>query len=163
MQKQFKLVWLVVALVVGLVIGANLSDKSGSILGGLVHPTQEQFPQGLKAGLTNQLSVNSSGAITIGASGSSLSQVIKGSFTNSSCSGASTQTALAVTKYQCTITGILSGDIVIVTMSTSTVANVFVSGAAASTTAGYAVVVLGNASSTSAAATTTGATYVILR
>lgn len=61
MSKQ-KL-YLVGALVVGIIIGAMFAPSQG-LLGGSFEFTQKLFPQGFKAGLSNQFVIDSSGNLT---------------------------------------------------------------------------------------------------
>lgn len=62
MSKKLIVVSAIVALVVGVVIGAMFAPSNN--LGGLVRLTQDQFVAGLKAGSTGQFVISSTGAVT---------------------------------------------------------------------------------------------------
>ncbi len=64
MSKKLIIVSTIVALVVGIVIGAMFAP-SESNLGGQVRLSQDWFTAGLKAGNTGQISVSSTGVATM--------------------------------------------------------------------------------------------------
>lgn len=105
-----------ICVIAGIVVGLLFTavSKNEPSLSGIYHNTTEYFIQGLKAGTSNQFVVSesgvisSSGGITIGASGTALTQVLKGT-----CNAATTALPLAATTtitFTCSATGVASGD-----------------------------------------------------
>lgn len=148
----------VVALaLLGLGASTELQNNQGVALGGMTN-----FD-----GLT-LTPVDSTDGLRVGPSGTSPTThkyIASGTFTNTSCTGAATQVANAATTYYCSVTNSVNGDVVFVSMSSTTPYSVFVNSVHASTTGSNQLVIrLANASSTAAAtATTTGARYLIFR
>ncbi len=111
--------------------------------------------------------VESTDGLKVGPSGTSPTThkfIASGTFTNTSCTGATTQAANAATTYYCTVPSSVNGDVVFLSMSSTTPYSVSVTSVHASTTGSNQLVVrLGNATSSAATATTTAAKYLIFR
>lgn len=140
----------ILGIVIGLAVG--YSTQHGPTLGGTYHQTAEYFYQGLFAGTSNQLSVSTGGQLTIGVSGSAITQVIKG--TCSLIAPSFYVVASTTAAMDCAVTGVQSGDLVDAWLATSTASGAgwAIAGSSASSTAGYLTVRVGN---------NTGATAVI--
>lgn len=143
---------IIIAVLALVVLGlgvAKLSDNSSLLAGG-----------------TTNFDTLSLTGLQVGSSGSSLSQVLSGTLTASSCTGSSTQPIGASVVYDCAVTSVVSGDTVMVSTASSTFPEtVNIKSSLASSTSGFIQIVLRNASSTGAfaSATTTGFKYLIIR
>jgi hypothetical protein len=172
-MKHNKIVLGIIAIVV--VIGGWLLFGGSNLpLGGTVHNFPELFTGGLKIGTSNQTVFSSTGALTVGTSGTSLTQVLKGTCVLGTLGAASIDASHAATttkSYDCPVTGVTPGDLVIASLATSTNMGAqggwVVEGAKASSTAGYIDVVIANFTGGAAVPSATGVgsstSYIIMR
>jgi hypothetical protein len=111
-------------------------------------------------GVTNFDTLGITG-LQIGTSGSSLSQVLTGTM---NCTGGATVGTSTTGAYQCAVTGVVSGDKVFASLTT-TPAGIYISGVVASSTSGFVQLTLGNTATSPTAPTgaTTSVQYLIVR
>ncbi len=152
-----------VTALVAVVVALSLYSTGTPDLGGKFSTEKQYFNDGIEttAGTSTFAGpIVSTSRFILGTSGSNLGFVKTG--TCDLVGGAIAATSSAVA--DCAVTGVVSGDIVIPTLATST-ANAVATGARASTTAGYITVRLlnltGAASSVSALGSSTS--YIVLR
>lgn len=113
-----------------LVCAMFLAGNSGKSAGGTFETVKQEFSDGFNV---------NGGTFRLGASGSSLTQVIKGTCDLVGGTIAATSSASA----DCAVTGVKDGDLVFATLATSTAGGV-ITGARASSTDGYITVRLLN-------------------
>src|SRR5437868_3116917 len=85
---------------------------------GPAHFQKESFLQGLTGGQRDQWSVSNAGLMTIGSSGTAITQILKG--TCNLLGMDASATASTTSNYDCAVTGVQSGDVVHVQLSTTT-------------------------------------------
>lgn len=153
----------------GLVVGLLIASVNSSLVGGVYTQVNSTFREGIKVGTSNQTTISSSGVVTVGASGSAVTQLIKGTcnLTGMDVSQAASSTA----SYDCAVTGVVSGDLVLGSLGTTSqntsVLNWGIAGVKASTTDGYITFRITNFSGAAAAPSITAVgsstQYVIIR
>lgn len=133
---------------------------------GQSHFQKESFLQGLAAGVRDQFSVDNLGKVTIGASGTAVTQLLKG--TCSLIGDTYTVIASTTKAFDCAVTGALTGDLVFPGNATSTVAGLGWenSSGSASSTAGFITIRVSNSTGANAvipASVASSTPYFILR
>lgn len=129
------------------------------------------------SGASSLAAVTTSGTLTVGSSGTALTQIIKGSCSSWNGTGLNSmdgsQTASTTEAYDCAVTGVVSGDVVIAQLASSTPITTTagsaywsIVGAQASTTSGYITILLYNNGPTavpSALGVGSSTSYIIIR
>lgn len=138
-----------VLVVLTLAVGYLFFGSMGISLGkasGPAHLQHESFLQGLSAGVRDQFTVTNTGVATIGTNGSAISE-LKATTCNLIGTNAS-QAASTTVAYDCAVTGVASGDVVMAMLASSTPSTLTygwdIRAAKASSTAGYVTVLLYN-------------------
>lgn len=140
----------------GLAVGNKETPIAPAVLGGMTSYdgltlTPVDSTDGFKLGRT-------------GTSPSTFTYILGGTLTNTSCTGSLTQPATTTSTYYCSVTNSSNGDIVLVTLSSTTPYGVDLNSAWASTTGSNQIVLkLNNASTSATSATTTGVSFMIFR
>lgn len=145
---------------------AETSFGSGS---GYAHQQNESFLQGLTAGRTEQLSITNAGLLRVGASGTSMTQNVFGTCNLLYMDAA--QSASSTKAYDCAVTGVVAGDVVVAQLNRATAFSPFLGwsivASKASTTSGYITVIVENRAGDSIIPSVTGVgsstQYIILR
>lgn len=146
MNKIIVGVLVVLALVLGYFVGSYTTSKTFGATG-------TRFPNGISANSTSPVAgevrgttLTATGSLTVGTNGSTIAE-LKGTTCNLIGTDAS-QVASTTVAYDCAVTGIASGDVVMAMLATSTPvggsSGWSISAAKASTTAGYITVLLYN-------------------
>ncbi len=121
--------------------------------------------------------ITSSGTLKVGSSGTTLTQIIKGTCTSFNGAGLNSidgsQPATSTRPYDCAVTGVVAGDVVIAQFATSTASQANgnipwqITGAKASTTAGFITVLIFNPLGTAVVPSSIGigssTAYIIIR
>src|SRR3990167_5034013 len=126
-------------IVIGLLIGLTVllgynSYSSGGLFGalgtGYNHLQKENFLQGLTAGRTGQFNLSNAGVVTVGTSGTALTRINSGTCYLAPAAATIAATTTLAIDCQATaavgasgssaLTGVASGDAVVVTLSTTT-------------------------------------------
>ncbi len=160
-------------------VGAATTISTSIVTGGDLTVTGNSTLTGTLAVTAKTTLVNASTTrVSIGTNGTSMNQVIHGSCTLIGGGASPTppsgidasQTASTTAPYDCAVTGVVSGDIVLAQFSTSTpmyVSGWVIEGAKASTTAGYITVLVANltgiARVPSASGVGSSTAYIIIR
>jgi hypothetical protein len=147
MTKFLKNTGLVIAgVVVGLLFSAVVSSLEPSTLGGVYNQVNNTFREGIKVGTSDQFSVTSAGALTLGTSGTTHTQVIATTCNLIGTNGSQNATTSAA--YDCAVTGVTPGDLVFGSLNSATGATNngrwAIASTKASTTAGYVTFVVVN-------------------
>lgn len=124
------------------------------------------YVNGLFGGSAQQFAVDGNGAVTLGASGTKITQILKG--TGALIGVGANLAATTSIAFDIAVTGVVKGDTVFAQFATSTgaVAGWLVTGASASTTSGYITVDVVNNTGTTAyppASVASTTQYLIIR
>lgn len=167
MTNKNLMIGLVVAILIA--IGGYLFPQIQQSLGGTTNYDSLELSETLTVTGATTLSAS----LKVGTSGTTMSQILSGTCTLGTLGPASIDAshAASTTKvYDCPVTGVVSGDNVIASFSTSTATIVngwSIQGAKASSTAGYIEVLISNLTGTARVPSATGVgsstSYIIIR
>jgi hypothetical protein len=136
-----------IAILALVVAGVAIVKGGNASFGGTTEFQKKSFVEGLFAGNSRQLEITRNGALKIGDNGATFAE-LKATTCNLIGTDGS-QTASTTVAYDCAITGIASGDVVLAQLATTTVyvggsAGWLITASKASTTSGYITVLLSN-------------------